>query len=233
MGVDTPDHPPLWDRYTRTRGRVHLTGLQALVRALLDQVRRDRAAGRRIGALVSGYPGSPLAGLDGAFHAAEPLLREHDVRLLPALNEELAASTIGGTQTLDLFPHSRYDGAIGMWYGKAPGLDRALDALRHSNFLGTSRFGGALAVVGDDPFCKSSSLPSHSEHAFAHALIPVFQPADAAEVLELGLLGLALSRYAGLWVGIKLVADVADGGVVFELPRSDASIELPKLTLSG
>jgi indolepyruvate ferredoxin oxidoreductase len=199
----------------------------------MDQVRLDRAAGLRVGALVSGYPGSPLAGLDQAFRAAEPICRELDVRLLPGLNEELAVSTIAGTQHVDLFPHSRYDGAIGMWFGKAPGVDRSLDALRHSNFLGTSRYGGALAVAGDDPACKSSSLPSRSDMAFAHAHVPVLAPADAADVLDLGLHGYALSRYSGLWVGLKLVADVTDGGVVFELPAERPEAVLPKFQVLG
>ncbi len=221
----------LWDRYTRLQGRVHLTGLQAIVRLTLDQVRRDRAEGRRVGVVVSGYPGSPLAGLDRAFSTVGPLLAGHDVRLVPGLNEELAASTVGGTQLLDLFPHSGYDGAVGIWYGKAPGLDRSLDAIRHCNFMGTSRHGGVLAVVGDDPGCKSSSLPSHSEYAFAHAFVPLLSPSNSEDVLELGLHGVALSRYSGLWVGLRVVADVADGGGTLELPTF--SPELPKLEIDG
>lgn len=211
---------------------MHLTGLQALVRVALDQVRRDREEGRRVAVLVSGYPGSPLAGFDQELGRARSLLEEHDVRLVPGLNEELAASTVGGTQLLEHFPHSRYDGVVGMWYGKAPGLDRSLDAIRHCNFTGTARYGGVLAVVGDDPSCKSSSLPSHSEHAFAHAFVPILSPANATEVLQLGLHGIALSRYAGLWVGLRVVADVADGGGVLDLgePRPP---EIPKLDLGG
>ena len=166
MGDGIPQRP-LWERYTRTQGRVHLTGLQALLRLALDQVRRDRHAGRHVGVLFSGYPGSPLAGLDQLLRGVAPVLEAEHVRLVPGLNEELAASTIGGTQLLEVFPHSDYDGVVGMWFGKAPGLDRALDALRHSNFMGSARFGGALAIVGDDPFCNSSSLPSHSEHTTA------------------------------------------------------------------
>src|SRR5215831_2799012 len=165
MSASHAPEPPLLERYTRGRGRVHLTGLQALVRLALDQVRRDERAGRKTGALFSGYPGSPRAG---------------------------------------------FDGAVGIFFAKAPGLDRALDAIRHANFAGSARLGGALAVVGDDPFCKSSSLPSHSEHAFAHAWVPLFAPADSADVLRLGLAALELSRYSGLWTGMRIVADVAD-----------------------
>jgi indolepyruvate ferredoxin oxidoreductase len=224
--------PPAWERYVRAKGRLHLTGLQALVRLTLEQVRRDRAEGRRVGVVVSGYPGSPLAGFDQALRAVEPLLHENDVRLIPGINEELAASTVGGTQLLELFPHSQYDGVVGMWYGKAPGLDRSLDAIRHCNFTGTSRHGGVLAVVGDDPGCKSSSLPSHSHHAFAHAFVPLLAPANAEEVLNLGLHGIALSRYSGLWVGLRVVADVADGGGIFEVGERTLP-QLPKLELGG
>ncbi len=232
MSVGPSNYPALWDRFTKAQGRVHLTGLQALLRVALDQIRADRLAGRRVGGMISGYPGSPLAGFDQLLNGLEPLLREHDVRFVPGLNEELAASTVGGSQWVDLFPHSKYDGAIGMWFGKAPGLDRALDSMRHANFVGTSRFGGALAVIGDDPSSKSSTLPSHSEYAAAHAMIPLLVPADAADVVELGRHAYALSRYAGLWTGMKIVADVADGGVVFDCGSFPAP-ELPKFDIRG
>jgi indolepyruvate ferredoxin oxidoreductase len=223
LGTD----PPLWERYTRAHGRVHLTGLQALVRMTLDQLRRDAAAGLRTGGFFSGYPGSPLAGLDGLLRSLAPLLARADVRLVPGLNEELAASAVAGTQVVETFPHARYDGVLGLWFGKAPGLDRSLDALRHANFVGTGRHGGALAVVGDDPFCKSSSLPSHSEHAFAHAWIPLFAPSDPGDVLRLGRLAFALSRYTGLWSGLRMVADVADSGRVVTLGEREPELVLP------
>jgi len=224
----SPD-PPLWERYTKPSGRVHLTGLQALVRLALDQLRRDSRAGLRTAAFFSGYPGSPLAGLDGLLRSLAPLLARSDVRLVPGLNEELAASAVAGTQLVETFPHSRYDGVLGFWFGKAPGLDRSLDALRHANFVGAGPRGGALAVVGDDPFCKSSSLPSHSEHAFAHAYIPLFAPADPGEVLRLGHLAFELSRYAGLWSGLRMVADVADSGRIIELADVAVEIARPEL----
>jgi indolepyruvate ferredoxin oxidoreductase len=225
--------PPLWDRYVRPEGRVHLTGLQALVRLALDQIRCDARDGRRLRALFSGYPGSPLAGLDSTLRSLRPLLEPAGVRLVPALNEEIAASTIAGTQLLEVFPHSGVDGVLGLWFGKAPGVDRALDALRHSNFTGSARFGGALALVGDDPFCKSSSLPSHSEHAFAHAFAPLLAPADAAEVLSLGRHAIEISRYAGVWAGLKIVADVADAGRVFDLPADPVNVARPKFEVMG
>jgi indolepyruvate ferredoxin oxidoreductase len=223
---------PMWDRYLRAHGRVHLTGLEALVRIGLDQVRRDRAAGHCVGAFYSGYPGSPLAGLDQLLTSLRPVLDPEHVRFVPGLNEELAASAVAGTQMLDLFPHARYDGVVGLWFGKAPGLDRALDAIRHANYQGISRLGGAVALVGDDPACKSSTLPSHSEYALAHAVMPVLYPADAGEIVELGRHAFALSRYAGLWVALKIVADVADGGMILDLPR-EREPELPKLEIEG
>ncbi len=212
---------------------MHLTGLQALARLPLDQVRRDREAGRRTGAVISGYPGSPLAGFDQTLHASRKILEAEDVYFVPGINEELAAAAVAGTQLIDLFPHREYDGVLGMWFGKAPGLDRSLDVLRHANFVGTARFGGSLVVVGDDPFCKSSSLPSHSEHAFAHAMIPLLAPADAQEILELGLHAYAISRYSGLWTGLKIVADVADGGMIFDLAASSQNVQLPKFEVRG
>jgi indolepyruvate ferredoxin oxidoreductase len=230
--VHAPD-PPLWERYTRERGRVHLTGLQALVRVALDQLRSDTRAGRRTGALFSGYPGSPLAGFDGLLRSLETLLTRSNARLVPGLNEELAASAVAGTQLLEVFPRADWDGAIGIFFAKAPGLDRALDALRHANFVGSARHGGALFVVGDDPFCKSSSLPSHSEHAFAHAYVPLFAPADPADVLRLGLTALELSRYAGVFAGMRIVADVADAGQVFELDGSAPAFVRPEFESLG
>ena len=228
-----PPDLPLWERYTRGRGRVHLTGLQALVRLALEQLRRDQRSGLKVGALFSGYPGSPLAGFDQLLRSLSPLLERANVRLSPGLNEELAASAVAGTQLLEVFPHSSWDGAIGIFFAKAPGLDRALDAIRHANFVGSARLGGALAVVGDDPFAKSSSLPSHSEHAFAHAFVPLFAPADSADVLRLGLAAFELSRYAGVWTGMRVVADVADAGQIFELDGLEREFERPEFDAQG
>ena len=233
MAERAPRDPVLWDRYTRREGIVHLTGIQALVRLSLDQVRRDRAAGRRVAALYSGYPGSPLGGLDQTLQSLEPLLEREDVHFSPGLNEELAAGAIAGSQLLEFFPHTRYDGVVGLWFGKAPGLDRSIDAFRHSNFVGTPRYGGAVALVGDDPFCKSSSLPSHSEYALAHAFVPVLYPSDSREILELARHAFAISRFSGLWVALKIVADVADSGMTVTLDPDEPPIELPKFEALG
>ncbi len=233
MSAKVPPGNPLWERYTRPGGRIHLTGLQAIIRLALDQIRRDRRAGRRVGALFSGYPGSPLAGLDARLSSLARLLEPEGVRFTPGLNEELAASAISGTQLLQNFPHGEWDGVVGFWFGKAPGLDRALDALRHSNFMGTAPFGGAIALVGDDPFCKSSSLPSSSEQAFAHAYVPLLAPADAADVLWLGRHAIELSRYAGTWAGLQMVADVADAGHVFDVNDDPLDVVRPKFEVMG
>ncbi len=233
MNASVENVPPLWERYTRESGPVHLTGLQALIRISLDQLRRDRLNGLRVGAFYSGYPGSPLAGLDQTLLRLRELLDREDVRLVPGLNEELAAGAVCGTQMLDQFPHSGYDGVLGLWFGKAPGLDRAIDVIRHSNFIGISRHGGALALVADDPMCKSSSLPSHSETALAHAYVPTLYPADAAEVLELGRYAFALSRYSGLWTALKIVPDVADGGSIFDVREDAAPPKLPDFEIDG
>ena len=170
---------------------------------MLDQHRADRARGLHTGTLVSGYQGSPLGGFDQELQRRAELCAEHHVRHVPGLNEELGATSAWGSQLAGRLPGSRYDGVLAMWYGKAPGLDRAADSLRHGNFVGVSRTGGALAVVGDDPSCKSSTIPSASESLLASLHMPVFAPADVQDVLDLGLHAYACSRASGLWCGVQ------------------------------
>src|SRR5215217_4431825 len=201
----------LEDKYVLEEGRVLLTGVQALVRLVLDQHRADRRRGLTTGTLVSGYQGSPLGGLDRELAHNRELLNEHLVRHVPGLNEELGATSAWGSQLASQLPGAKYDGVLAMWYGKAPGLDRAADSLRHGNFVGVSRTGGGLAVVGDDPGCKSSTIPSASESLLAGLQMPVFFPGNVQEVLDLGLHALACSRASGLWSGFKIVTSVADG----------------------
>lgn len=201
----------LRDRYELTDGTVHLTGVQALVRLPLDQHRADRAAGLRTGGYVSGYEGSPLAGYDLELARHASLLDAHDVTFAPGLNEEIALTAVEGTQLAAGTGGLTRDGVVGYWYGKAPGLDRATDALRHANLTGTHHRGGALAFVGDDPAAKSSSVPSASQAALADMAVPVLAPADVQDVLDLGRHGVALSRASGLWVGLTVVTAVADG----------------------
>ncbi|MEU0469337.1 indolepyruvate ferredoxin oxidoreductase family protein [Amycolatopsis sp. NPDC006131] len=198
------------ERYVRETGTVYLTGVQALVRVVLDRIRQDRRAGRDTAAFVSGYEGSPLAGFDLELARHGKLLDEHAVVHRPGLNEELAATSVMGSQLAAGLGSLRTDGVTGFWYGKAPGLDRATDALRHANLAGTHPRGGAVALVGDDPNAKSSSVPCASEHALADLAMPVFFPADSQDVLDHGRHAVELSRASGLWTVMKIVANVAD-----------------------
>jgi indolepyruvate ferredoxin oxidoreductase len=200
----------LADKYVLEEGRILLTGVQGLVRLPLDQHRSDRRHGLATATMISGYQGSPLGGLDRELERNGELCEQHHVRHVPGLNEELGATSAWGSQLAARLPGARYDGVLAMWYGKAPGLDRAADSLRHGNFVGVSRTGGALAVVGDDPSCKSSTIPSASETVLAGFHMPVFFPGDVQEVLDLGLHAFACSRASGLWVGFKIGTNVAD-----------------------
>ncbi|MEO8448967.1 MAG: indolepyruvate ferredoxin oxidoreductase family protein [Gemmatimonadota bacterium] len=204
-----PETLSLDSKYTED-GPVILTGVQALVRVLLDQQRADVRRGLRTGTLVSGYRGSPLGGFDFILQQQRALLEQHHIRFIPGVNEELGATAIFGAQIANLFPDPKYDGVLGMWYGKGPGVDRCGDVFKHGNLAGVGRNGGVLAVGGDDPASKSSTVPSHSEVAFFDAQMPVLYPGSVQEVLELGLFGYALSRYSGLWVGFKMTTNVAD-----------------------
>ncbi|MCR6487938.1 indolepyruvate ferredoxin oxidoreductase family protein [Amycolatopsis sp. OK19-0408] len=198
----------LEDRYLREAGIVHLTGVQALVRLLFDRVRHDRARGGDPAVFVSGYEGSPLAGYDLELGRRAKLLEKHDVVHRPGLNEELAATSVMGSQLVAGAGGRR--GVTGFWYGKAPGLDRASDALRHANLAGTDPRGGAVALVGDDPNAKSSTVPCASELALADLAIPILYPSDSQDVLDLGMHAVELSRAAGVWTSLKVVANVAD-----------------------
>ena len=198
------------DKYVLEQGRILLTGLQGLVRLPLDQHRADRRLGLHTGTMISGYQGSPLGGLDKELARNHELVEAHHVRHVPGLNEELGATSAWGSQLANQLPGARYDGVLAMWYGKAPGLDRAADSLRHGNFVGVPRTGGALAVVGDDPGCKSSTIPSASESLLASLGMPVFYPGNVQEVLDLGLHAYSCSRVSGLWAGFKIVTSVAD-----------------------
>ncbi len=208
----------LTDRYTASSGTVFLSGVQALARVVIDQLRRDASAGRNVDAFVSGYPGSPLAGLDGEFRRAAALAPDVRVIHRAAVNEELAATAVMGSQLAGGRPDARTEGVVGIWYGKAPGLDRASDALRHAVFAGASPLGGALAVVGDDPAAKSSTLPSSSDTALIDLRMPILYPGTVAEIIELGLHGVALSRASGLWTALKVVTPVADATETVGLP---------------
>jgi indolepyruvate ferredoxin oxidoreductase len=197
-------------KYRQEEGSIFLSGIQALVRLPLDQHRADRRRGLNTATLISGYRGSPLGGLDLTLERNQPLLREHQVHFISGVNEDLGATLVYGSQLANVFTKPKYDGVLGVWYGKGPGVDRTGDIFKHANFAGVGRHGGVLALGGDDPLSKSSTLPTHSEVAFFDAMFPTLFPGTVQEILDLGLLGFALSRYSGLWVGFKIVTNVAD-----------------------
>ena len=189
---------------------VLLTGIQALMRLLLEQKRIDKAAGLNTAGFVSGYRGSPLGMLDRELWTRKKLMAAHDIRFEPGLNEDLAATMILGTQELDAFPGKKFDGVFGMWYGKGPGVDRAGDAFHCANMAGTHPLGGVLAIAGDDHGAHSSTYPHQTEYVFQNVFMPVINPASIQDVLDMGLAGWALSRYSGLWVAMKTTAETME-----------------------
>jgi indolepyruvate ferredoxin oxidoreductase len=200
----------LEDKYLLEQGTIFLSGIQALVRVLLDQHRADARRGLDTGTFVSGYQGSPLGSLDKEILRLRGIGEQHALHFVPGLNEELAATAVYGSQLALNVPGAKKEGVVGVWYGKNPGLDRAMDALRHANFAGTHPNGGALALVGDDPSCKSSTLPSAGEATLASLHMPTFYPGTLQEVLDLGLHAIACSRASGLWSALKIVTNIAD-----------------------
>jgi len=230
---DRFDDYSLTDRYLAEEGRVLLTGVQALARLPIEQLRLDRRAGLRTAAFVSGYPGSPLGGFDQEVARASALTPELDIVCQPGVNEELGATAVMGSQLAAEQPDVRYDGVLGIWYGKAPGLDRAGDALRHAAFAGTSRHGGAIALVGDDPAAKSSTLPSSSDATIYDLHMPLFYPGDVQEIVDLGRHAVALSRMTGTWTAMKIVAPVADGSGTVDLGLERILPITPDLSIPG
>jgi indolepyruvate ferredoxin oxidoreductase len=215
------------DKYEAEQGRVYITGTQALVRLPMMQRRRDEAAGLNTACLVTGYRGSPLGGVDQQFQAAQKFLDHHHIRIQPAVNEDLAATAIWGTQQLALSPGARYDGVFSMWYGKGPGVDRTGDVFKHGNLSGAAENGGVLAVFGDDHGCKSSTTAHQSEFAFVDAGIPILSPAGVQEFLDLGIYGWAMSRFTGGWVSMKTVADTVDCAASVHVDPGRTPIHIP------
>ncbi len=215
-----PEPQTLESRYLIHDRPVLLSGVQALVRVLLEQARADRAAGHATGGLVSGYRGSPLGGLDLELWRREKLLSALDIHFQPGLNEDMAATMLWGTQQIDAFPGARVPGVFGMWYGKGPGVDRSGDAFRCANMLGTHRMGGVLAVAGDDHGAQSSTYPHQTEHVFEGVMMPILNPASVQDILEFGRAGIALSRYAGLWVALKTTAETAEQAASVIVPSA-------------
>jgi len=197
-------------KYTQESGHIFLTGIQALVRLPMAQIRRDRAAGLNTAGFVTGYRGSPLGGYDQQLIAARKHLERYNVKFQPGVNEDLAATAIWGSQQLNLSPGAKYDGIVGIWYGKGPGVDRCGDVFRHGNAAGSAKNGGVLCLAGDDHGAKSSTVPHQSDHAFISALMPYLYPSSIHEMIQMGMLGIAMSRYSGCWVGMKVITETVE-----------------------
>jgi indolepyruvate ferredoxin oxidoreductase len=233
------------DRYRFDERGFYLNGTQSLVRLTLLERRRRLAQGANTAVYVTGYRGSPLGAFDQAMVAARKILGEHIV-FQPGVNEDLAATAVWGTQQVGVFGEGRYDGVSGLWYGKGPGVDRTGDVFKHGNLAGSARQGGVLVIAGDDHTCKSSTTAHQSEFGLIDAMIPVLSPASIAEQIEYGLIGWELSRFSGLWVGMKVVTEIMDSNVsmtadpavslvapqTFDLPADGLSLRWPDTPLA-
>ncbi len=215
-------------KYSRTDGRIYLSGVQALVRLPLMQRLRDQAAGLDSAGFISGYRGSPLGGFDLELWRARRHLDAAQVKFTPGLNEDLAATMVWGTQQTHLFPGAKVEGVFGMWYGKGPGVDRSGDVFKHANAAGTWRNGGVLALAADDHACRSSTLPHGSEDEFVSAMMPILNPAGVQDILDLGLVGWAMSRYTGRWIGFKTIAETVESSASVQVDPFARSILLPE-----
>jgi indolepyruvate ferredoxin oxidoreductase len=208
------------DKYTVERGRIFLSGTQALVRLPMMQRARDAASGLNTACFISGYRGSPLGGFDQALWSAQRFLDKSHIKFQPGVNEDLGATAVWGSQQVGLFPGAKYDGVFALWYGKGPGVDRSGDVFKHGNAAGTAPRGGVLLLAGDDHACKSSTLPHQSEYAFMDASIPVLNPSGVQDILDFGLYGWAMSRYSGCWIALKTIAETVDSSAsVFVDPQ--------------
>jgi indolepyruvate ferredoxin oxidoreductase len=220
----------LTDRYTARSGPILISGVQALVRLTLLQAERDAASGLRTGGFVSGYRGSPLGTLDMMFGSVRGLTAPLNIVVKPAVNEELAATAVAGSQQIEQTAAAKVDGVFSMWYGKGPGLDRASDAIRHGVYQGSSRLGGVVLVVGDDHIAKSSSIICYSDEMIAGLQVPLFYPADPREVTEYGLHGFAVSRHTGAWTALKILTEIADATCTVEANELVGTPVLPPIT---
>ena len=220
--------PTLDDKFDLAETHQLLTGAQAIVRLVMMQQARDKAAGSNTAGYVSGYRGSPIAGLEGAMIRTRKLLSKYNIVFNPGLNEDIAATAIWGTQQAEMRGEGKYDGVFGIWYGKGPGVDRTGDVFRHANHSGTSKLGGVLALLGDDHTCESSTSAHQSEFAMVDAMIPVLNPAGVQEILDFGLIGIGLSRFAGVWVGMKCVKDNIESTATVDGRTDRVQIKIPE-----
>ena len=217
----------LEERFTLERGRVLLTGNEAIVRLALAQRARDVAAGLNTAGFVSGYRGSPLARVDREFQKVGPLLDRNHIVFRAGLNEDLAATAVWGSQQLGLFPGARYDGVFALWYGKGPGVDRSMDVIRHAQACGTAEHGGTLLLLGDDHGAVSSTLPHQSDHNMISAMVPILSPAGLGEFIDMGLMGFAMSRFSGSWIGFKCQTDIVESTGSVDVDPLRPAIVLP------
>ena len=214
-------------KYTEEQGQIFLSGTQALVRLPMIQIKRDRIAGLNTAAFISGYRGSPLGGYDLQLIGAKKYLDKYGIVFQPGVNEDLAATAVWGSQQLHLSPGANYDGVVGIWYGKGPGVDRSGDVLKHANAAGSAPHGGVLCLAGDDHGAKSSTLPHQSDHDFMSALMPVLYPSSIHEFIEMGLLGIAMSRYSGCWIGMKVISDTVETTATIDLSAESRQFIIP------
>jgi indolepyruvate ferredoxin oxidoreductase len=219
------------DKYDLSKERIFLSGAQAVIRMLLMQRERDRLAGLRTAGFVSGYRGSPLGGFDQQLWRAKKQLAKSDIIFQPGLNEELAATAVWGSQQTELLGESRYDGVFGVWYGKGPGVDRSGDVFRHANLAGSSRNGGVLAMMGDDHMAESSTVAHATEFLFVDTMIPILNPAGVQELIDYGLYGYALSRFAGTWSAIKCVKDNIESTASVDASLDRVKIIIPEFDM--
>ena len=217
------------DKYTLSEGRAFMSGVQALVRLPMLQRQRDAAAGLNTAGFISGYRGSPLGTYDQALWAAKKHLAAHHIVFQPGVNEELGATAVWGTQQLDLYPQSKkFDGVFGIWYGKGPGVDRCSDVFKHANMAGTAQHGGVIAIAGDDHISKSSTAAHQSDHIFKACGTPVFFPSSVQEILDMGLHAFAMSRFSGLWSGMKTIQEVVESSSSISVAPDRVKIVMPE-----
>ncbi len=236
MNAPLPEHirraletVSLEDKYTLPEGRAFMSGVQALVRLPMLQRQRDAASGLNTAGFISGYRGSPLGGYDQALWAAKKHLAQNHIVFQPGVNEELGATAVWGTQQLDLYPDKKkYDGVFGIWYGKGPGVDRCSDVFKHANMAGTARHGGVIAIAGDDHISKSSTAPHQSDHIFKACGLPVFFPSSVQEILDMGLHAFAMSRFSGVWAGMKTIQEVVESSSSISVDPDRVKIVLPE-----
>src|SRR6202158_1045675 len=215
------------DKFALGHGRIFVTGFQALVRMCLMQKERDRRAGLNTAGYVTGYRGSPLGGLDYQFPRADRRCKKNNILFQPAINEDLAATSIWGSQQAELRGEGRHDGVFAMWYGKGPGVDRPGDVFRHANLARTAKHGGVLALMGDDHTAESSTTAHQSEYHFIDVMIPVLNPAGVQEVLDYGLYGWAMSRFTGAWVALKTMHETIESTAAIDGSLDSGNIVVP------